>query len=61
MFAFARAPIVKKITFKKGIDKSLFIAYTYIVKRKEVEWTEVGSEKTFLEKKKFPLDSIAEM
>ena len=53
--------IVKKITFKKGIDFCEKIIIIIIVKGKEVEWTEDGSEKLFSEKKKFPLDNIREI
>ena len=53
--------IVKKITFKKGIDIYEKIIIIISVKGKEVEWTEDGSENFFSEKKKFPLDNIREI
>ena len=39
--------IVKKITFKKGIDFCGKIIIIISVKGKEVEWTEDGSENFF--------------
>ena len=47
--------IVKKITFKKGIDISRKIIIIISVKGKEVEWTEDGSEKLFQKRRNFPL------
>ncbi len=56
MFALARpGAIVKKITFKKGIDIYRKIIIIISVKGKEVEWTEDGSENFFQKRRNFPL------
>ena len=56
MFALARpGAIVKKITFKKGIDFCRKIIIIISVKGKEVEWTEDGSENFFQKRRNFPL------
>ena len=47
--------IVKKITFKKGIDFCEKIIIIISVKGKEVEWTEDGSENFFQKRRNFPL------